>query len=138
MFAEFESLVHAHAEQGGGLTLDFFKATYRSLLDQYFGPRVKLDDVSALEGLRIPHFYGAFYVYKYATGLSASMALSARVLSGGTSEREQYLAFLKSGGSRFPLESLKLAGVDMAQPEPVRSALKVFTSYLNELESLMA
>jgi oligoendopeptidase F len=136
MFAEFEHQVHAHAEAGGGLTLDSFKETYRKLLDQYFGPQVKLEDVSALEGLRIPHFYGAFYVYKYATGLSAALALSARVLEGGDAEREQYLAFLRSGGSRFPLASLKLAGVDMAQPEPVRSALKVFERYLNELEAL--
>lgn len=137
MFAEFEHVVHSHAEAGGGLTLDFFKATYRGLLEQYFGPEVQLEDVSALEGLRIPHFYGAFYVYKYATGLSASLALSDRVLKGGTAEREQYLAFLKSGGSRFPLESLKLAGVDMAQPGPVQQALGVFEGYLAELEKLV-
>jgi oligoendopeptidase F len=136
MFAEFEHLVHAHAEAGGGLTLDYFQATYRSLLEAYFGPEVVLEDVSSLEGLRIPHFYGAFYVYKYATGLSASLALSQRVLSGGEAERDQYLAFLRSGGSRFPLESLKLAGVDMAQPEPVRRALQVFEGYLDELEAL--
>jgi len=136
MFAEFEYQVHAHAEAGGGLTLDFFQATYRRLLEQYFGPRVKLEDHSSLEGLRIPHFYGAFYVYKYATGLSAALALSHRVLAGGAAERDQYLNFLKSGGSRFPLESLRLAGVDMAQPEAVRSALKVFEGYLDELEAL--
>jgi len=136
MFAEFEHQVHAHAEAGGGLTLDYFKTTYRALLDRYFGPQVELEDHSALEGLRIPHFYGAFYVYKYATGLSAALALSDRVLKGGVAERDQYLAFLKSGGSRFPLESLKLAGVDMAQPEPVRRALQVFAGYLDELETL--
>jgi len=136
MFAEFEQKVHEFAESGGGLTLDFFKETYRKLLELYFGPGVKLEEVSALEGLRIPHFYGAFYVYKYATGLSAALALSNRVLKGGETEREQYLSFLRSGGSLFPLESLKLAGVDMAQPETVRSALKVFAGYLDELENL--
>lgn len=136
MFAEFEHQVHAHAEAGGGLTLDYFKQTYRALLEQYFGPAVRLEDESALEGLRIPHFYGGFYVYKYATGLSAAMALSHRVLNGGAAERDQYLSFLRSGGSRFPLESLKLAGVDMASPEPVRAALKVFSGYLDELEAL--
>jgi len=136
MFAEFEHQVHAHAEAGGGLTLDYFKATYRRLLEQYFGPKVQLEDNSALEGLRIPHFYGAFYVYKYATGLSASLALSDRVLQGGAAERDQYLSFLRSGGSRFPLESLKLAGVDMSRPEPVRQALKVFEASLDELEKL--
>jgi oligoendopeptidase F len=135
MFAEFEHQVHAHAEAGGGLTLDYFKQTYRALLEQYFGPAVQLEDNSALEGLRIPHFYGGFYVYKYATGLSAAMALAHRVLNGGTAERDQYLSFLRSGGSRFPLESLKLAGVDMASPQPVRDALKVFSGYLDQLEA---
>jgi oligoendopeptidase F len=135
MFAEFEHQVHAHAEAGGGLTLDYFKQTYRALLEQYFGPDVQLEDNSALEGLRIPHFYGGFYVYKYATGLSAAMALANRVLQGGDAEREQYLSFLRSGGSRFPLESLKLAGVDMASPQPVRDALKVFSGYLDQLEA---
>ncbi len=137
MFAEFEHQVHAHAEAGGGLTLDYFKQTYRALLEQYFGPAVTLEDNSALEGLRIPHFYGGFYVYKYATGLSAAMALAHRVLHGGTAERDQYLSFLRSGGSRFPLESLQLAGVDMASPQPVRDALKVFAGYLDQLESLI-
>ena len=136
MFAEFEYLVHDHSEKGGGLTLDYFQETYRNLLARYFGPGVELEPYSSLEGLRIPHFYGAFYVYKYATGLSAALALSARVLSGGEAERDQYLAFLRSGGSRFPLESLKLAGVDMSQPGPVKSALKVFEGYLNEFEAL--
>lgn len=136
MFAEFEQLVHRHAEAGRGLTLEFFQTTYRRLLEQYFGPRVDFEDYSSLEGLRIPHFYGAFYVYKYATGLSASLALSKRVLEGGTPERDQYLNFLKSGGSRFPLESLKLAGVDMSEPGPVRSAINVFAGYLDELEQL--
>jgi len=136
MFAEFEHRVHQHAEAGGGLTLDYFQETYGELLRTYFGPKVKLDPVSSLEGLRIPHFYGAFYVYKYATGLSAAMALSQRVLHGGQTERDQYLSFLKSGGSRFPLQSLALAGVDMSRPEPVRSALNVFSGLLDELESL--
>ena len=138
MFAEFEHQVHAQAEAGGGLTLDSFKQTYRALLERYFGPDVQLEEHSALEGLRIPHFYGGFYVYKYATGLSAAMALASRVLNGGNAEREQYLSFLRSGGSRFPLESLKLAGVDMSSPQPVRDALKVFSGYLDQLEALTA
>jgi oligoendopeptidase F len=82
------------------------------------------ENVSDMEGLRIPHFYNAFYVYKYATGLSASIALSEKVLHGGMAERDAYLDFLKSGGSRFPIESLKLAGVDMSTPEPVEAACR--------------
>jgi len=138
MFAEFEHLVHEKAEAGEGLTLDLFKTLYRGLLEQYFGPAVQLEACSGLECLRIPHFYSPFYVYKYATGLSASMALSDQVLNGGETERKQYLEFLGSGGSRFPLESLKLAGVDMSSPEPIQKAIGVFSRLLDELEALTA
>ncbi|NNM53111.1 MAG: oligoendopeptidase F [Spirochaetales bacterium] len=137
MFAEFEHLVHQHAEEGGALTLEYFRSTYRGLLGAYFGSAVELPEEASLEGLRIPHFYNAFYVYKYATGLSAAIALSDRVLKGGEKEREQYLGFLKSGGSRFPLESLKEAGVDMSQPEPIQRAMEVFGRRLDELERLL-
>ena len=126
MFAEFEHLVHDMAEKGTPLTLDTFRQTYRELLQKYFGEQMVLEEVSDLEGLRIPHFYRAFYVYKYATGLSAAIALSERVLKGGVRERDDYLAFLKSGGSRFPLESLAVAGVDMSKPAPVRGAMTRF------------
>jgi len=106
----------------------------RILLEKYFGPHVVLDKEADLEGLRIPHFYNAFYVYKYATGLSAAMALVQRVWEGGESEREDYMNFLKSGGSRFPLDSLKAAGVDMSRPEAVNRALGYFASLVDRLE----
>lgn len=137
MFAEFEHLVHAHSEAGGGLTLEYFKTTYKKLLEEYFGPAMVFEENSALEGLRIPHFYSAFYVYKYATGISAAMALSDKVLNGGEKERTDYLNFLKSGGSKYPLESLKLAGVDLSTPEPVLRAIQVFEKRLDELEKLL-
>jgi oligoendopeptidase F len=92
---------------------------------------------SDLEGLRIPHFYRAFYVYKYATGISAALALAERVLSGGTAEQADYFAFLKSGGSRFPIESLAAAGVDMSSPEPVQAACSSFARLVDELEKLL-
>jgi len=136
MFAEFERDTHAMAESGKPLTLDSLREVYRRLLSDYFGEAMNLEEVSDLEGLRIPHFYRAFYVYKYATGLSAAMALSTRVLEGGASERGDYLNFLKSGGSKFPIESLKLAGVDMSRPEPVDSALKRFASLVKEFRGL--
>jgi oligoendopeptidase F len=102
---------------------------------------MRLEAESDLEGLRIPHFYNAFYVYKYATGISASIALSERVLAGaarGSSrEREDYFAFLRSGGSRFPIESLKLAGVDMSKPEPVRAACASLSHWSGELKRLL-
>ena len=137
MFAEFEHLTHAMAERGEPLTVESLRAAYRQLLERYFGPELKLEEVSDLEGLRIPHFYNAFYVYKYATGLAAAVALAEGVLAGGTEARDRYMAFLRSGGSRYPLQSLQLAGVDMSSPEPVRQALQVFGSLVGQLEQLL-
>ncbi len=137
MFAEFEHITHQMAEEGTPLTVDSLRSTYRNLLSQYFGPNVALDDVSDIEGLRIPHFYRAFYVYKYATGLSAAVVLAQMVMDGDEVERDRYLAFLQSGGSRFPLESLRLAGVDMTTPDPVRGALNRFAGSVNELQRLL-
>jgi len=137
MFAEFEHRVHALEEGGTPLTVDVLRSEYRALLTKYFGPAMVFEDESDLEGLRIPHFYGAFYVYKYATGISASLALAERVLSGGKQEREDYFSFLKSGGSRFPIESLKMAGVDMSRPEPIQAACDTFARLVQELEGLL-
>lgn len=137
MFAEYEAVTHAMAEAGEALTVDSLRAAYRKLLEKYFGPRMRLEAVSDLEGLRIPHFYNAFYVYKYSTGISASIALSERVLRGGAAERDAYFAFLKSGGSRFPIEALKVAGVDMSSPEPVRMACARFADDVRTLGKLL-
>jgi oligoendopeptidase F len=137
MFAEYEARSHAIVEAGDSLTLDVMRSEYRKLLEKYFGPGMVLEEQSDLECLRIPHFYNAYYVYKYATGLSASVALSNRVLSGGEREREDYFAFLRSGGSRFPIESLKVAGVDMSRPEPVAAACAEFGRWTAELRRLL-
>ncbi len=137
MFAEFEHLIHRAVEDGDALTVDSLRATYRSLIEAYFGPDVQLPDLLTLEGLRIPHFYRSFYVYKYATGISAAIGLSRRVLEGGDTERNDYFAFLKSGGSRYPIDSLRLAGVDMEEPEPIRVAMDVFRQRLDQLESAL-
>ncbi|MFI0347851.1 MAG: oligoendopeptidase F [Chthoniobacterales bacterium] len=136
MFAEFEKITHAAEEAGEALTLDFFKKTYRELLDVYFGPGVVIDDVLELECLRIPHFYSAFYVYKYATGISAAVALATNVLKTGDASR--YLDFLRSGGSRFPIETLATAGVSMDSPTPVNAILDLFERRVHELETAMA
>jgi oligoendopeptidase F len=137
MFAEFEDITHKMAEAGQPLTVDSLRSEYKKLLITYFGPAITLEKESDLEGLRIPHFYSAFYVYKYATGLSAAIALSRQVLTGGEKEREDYLTFLKSGGSRFPIESLKVAGVDMSKPEPVKAATEHFSHLVKEFRSLI-
>ncbi|MDR0383065.1 MAG: oligoendopeptidase F [Spirochaetaceae bacterium] len=138
MFAEYEKRTHELEEGGTPLTADVLRSEYRLLLEKYFGPGMKLEAESDLEGLRIPHFYNAFYVYKYSTGISASLALAERVLSGGETERNDYFAFLKSGGSRFPIDSLKLAGVDMSDSAPVKAACGVFEKLVNDLETLLA
>lgn len=137
MFAEFEKIIHAIEERGDALTLDVFKQEYRALLQAYFGPGVVLDPQLDLECLRIPHFYNAFYVYKYATGISAAVALSERVLSQQPGAVDAYLNFLKSGGSKFPLETLRDAGVDMTTPAPIESTLRLFERRLTELETLL-
>ena len=137
MFAEFEKITHEMCEAGEPLTLDAFKSVYSGLLKDYFGPDFVIDDELSLECLRIPHFYRAFYVYKYATGLSAAIALSQRVLQGGPAELNDYLNFLKGGCSQYPLDLLRDAGVDLETPEPVDTALGHFASLVDELESLL-
>jgi oligoendopeptidase F len=137
MFAEFEHVVHALAESGEPLTVEAVTSEYRKLLEAYFGPAFEIDEELKLECFRIPHFYRAFYVYKYATGLSAAIALSDRVLGGGQRELDDYLSFLKGGCSKDPLDLLKDAGVDMTTPAPVRAALDRFEALVTELEELL-
>src|SRR6266487_3573903 len=137
MFAEFEKIIHAIEEIGDALTLDVFKSEYRKLLEAYFAKNFMLDPELDLECLRIPHFYHAFYVYKYATGISAAVALSERVLSGESESVDAYLNFLRSGGSKFPLETLKAAGVDMTTSAPIESTLRLFEQRLDQLEGLL-
>ncbi len=137
MFAEFEKIIHALEESGDALTLDVFKSEYHKLLAAYFAQNFVLDPQLDLECLRIPHFYSAFYVYKYATGISAAVALSERVLAGDSGSIEAYLNFLRSGGYKFPLETLKTAGVDMTTSAPIESTLRLFERRLSELESLL-
>lgn len=137
MFAEFELKCHESVENGTPLSTESIRKIYRELLEQYFGPEMHFEKESDMEGLRIPHFYNAFYVYKYATGISASLALAKRVTEGGDREREDYFKFLKSGGSRYPIESLKIAGVDMESTEPVQAALDTFRDLVDQLEKLL-
>ncbi len=145
MFAEFEKLTHAMEEAGEPVTLDTIRTAYRGLLDAYFGPEFTIDSELELECLRIPHFYSAFYVYKYATGLSAAVALSEQVLGekasgvrGQESAVARYLGFLRSGGTRFPIPTLREAGVDMSSPAPVEATLQLFARRVEELEQLLA
>ncbi len=137
MFAEFELKTHELVENGTPLTAELLRKTYRELLELYFGPAMHFESNSDMEGLRIPHFYSAFYVYKYATGISAALALAKRVTNGGEKEKNDYFEFLKSGGSRYPIESLRIAGVDMESVQPVQDACDTFKQIVDELKKLL-
>ena len=137
MFAEFEQRIHEAEEKGVALTLDFFRICYRELLEAYLGEAMEIEPELELECLRIPHFYSAFYVYKYAIGLSAAIALSRKVLAGEGGAVERVHGFLRSGGSRPPLDTLRTAGVDMESPAPVESALNLFAERVDELEKVL-
>ena len=137
MFAEFEKITHGIVEDEKPLTLETMRSVYRALLEAYFGGALVIDDVLELECLRIPHFYSAFYVYKYATGISAAITLADRVLTEGGVARDAYRKFLTLGGSAFPIEELKIAGVNMSLPEPVDHALAHFGKLTDELENLL-
>ncbi len=138
MFAEFEQLVHGQAEQGEPLTADRLSAMYHELNEKYYGAEAVLDELIDIEWARVPHFYYNFYVYQYATGISASSALVQQILREGKPAVERYLKFLSSGSSEYSIELLKKAGVDMTSPEPVRQALQLFDRHLAELEELIS
>lgn len=133
MFAEFELKVAELTAQGAGITADALCGIYKELNAQYFGDGITLDENIALEWARIPHFYYRFYVYQYATGFAAAIALSQRILDLGEQGREDYLGFLKGGSSKPPIDLLRGAGVDMLSPEPVEDALKLFDEMVDEM-----
>lgn len=137
MFAEFELAAHRLVEEGGSLTAQWLCETYDRLNTLYFGEALSHDDMIQYEWARIPHFYRAYYVYQYATGFSAATAIAGRILSEGSTAVEDYKKFLKTGSSMYPVDELKIAGVDMTSPEPVRDAMKTFEALIDELESLL-
>lgn len=137
MFAEFELLVHQLVEKGTPLTHQLLKEEYKQLNRKYFGPSVVIDEEIGIEWARIPHFYYNFYVYQYATGISAALALSEKVLKGGQSDQKAYLDFLRGGSSKYPIDLLKGAGVDMTTSLPVKAAINKFGERLTELENLL-
>ena len=137
MFAEFEQQIHSRAEKGEPLTADSLSALYHGLNEKYYGGETFIDELIDIEWARIPHFYSSFYVYQYATGISAASALVQQILHEGKPAVERYLKFLSSGSSDYSIELLKKAGVDMTSPEPIRQALALFESHLAQMEELM-
>lgn len=137
MFAEFEKMIHEKVEQGDALNAQELCDMYYGLNKKYFGEEVTVDEDIAMEWSRIPHFYSSFYVYKYATGFSSATAIAEKILTEGKPAVDKYIEFLKSGGSNYPLELLKIAGVDLSTPQPIQDALNVFEKTLDELEELL-
>jgi oligoendopeptidase F len=137
MFAEFEMITHRMVEQGESLTAEALCKVYHDLNVAYFGKDIVIDPEIDMEWARIPHFYNAFYVYQYATGYSAAIALSRRILNEGKPAVDDYIRFLSSGSSNYPIELLKAAGVDMSTKEPVNQALALFKELLDQMEELM-
>ena len=137
LFAEFELNIGRMVQEGKTLTADALCAEYRRLNQLYYGPDIVLDDEIAMEWARIPHFYYNYYVFQYATGYSAAIALSRRILKEGAPAVKDYVEFLSGGCSKSPIDLLKGAGVDMTGPEPVAQALQLFGELLDEMEALM-
>ena len=137
MFAEFEKITHEMAQRKEPLTAEILNDIYYKLNEQYFGEDIVIDQEIALEWARIPHFYTPFYVYQYATGYSAAIAISRKILSGDEKTKEGYFKFLSGGSSMNPIDLLKLCDVDMTTKEPVESALKLFGELLDQMEALM-
>lgn len=138
MLAEFELAAHDRAEAGEGLSGEKFSGIFLDLLKRYHGPKVAMDPVYGNEWAYIPHFYNAFYVYQYATCIAAGNFFARAILSGGAKERDNYLAVLKAGGSDYPVEILKRAGLDMTSPAPYRAMVQTLKETLDEVEALMA
>jgi oligoendopeptidase F len=136
MFAEFELKINQLNENGEGVTADACTEIYRDLQKLYFGDGIVIDDEICHEWARIPHFYYNYYVYQYSTGFAAAMALSQRILTLGEPAVKDYIGFLSGGSSKTPIELLRGAGVDMASPEPVLSAIKVFDGLIDEMNEL--
>jgi oligoendopeptidase F len=137
MFAEFELKMGEMVQAGIPLTAAKLCEEYKKLNELYFGPDMVCDDHIAMEWARIPHFYYNYYVFQYATGYSAAIALSQKILKEGAPAVEKYLEFLSGGRSKPPVELLKGAGVDMSSPEPVNEALALFGRLLDEMEQLV-
>jgi oligoendopeptidase F len=138
MFAEFELIAHDKAEAGEGMSGEKFNAIYFDLLKRYHGPRLGLEPEYANEWAFIPHFYNSFYVYQYATCIAAATFFTQSILTGGAKERDNFLSVLKAGGSDYPVEILKRAGLDMTSPAPYRALVADFASVLDQAEALVA
>jgi len=137
MLAEFELVIHERVESGGALSADFFRSSIRDIFQKYWGPELVVDSLYELDGLRIPHFYGQYYVYQYSTCYAAAQMLSERLMKKEKGIQETYVRFLGTGSSKYPVDILKEAGVDMTTPEPVAGTIRLFSELVDEMEALL-
>jgi oligoendopeptidase F len=137
MFSEFEKAIHDQVEQGGALSAESMRKIYRDLYLKYWGPDLSMEEWQDLGGLRIPHFYTSYYVFQYATSYAAAQAFSQKILAGDTEARDKYLHLLTLGGSKYPVDELKEAGVDMTKPEAVDATVKLFSQLVDQMDKLL-
>jgi oligoendopeptidase F len=136
-FSEFELAIHEQIEKGGALSTDYFRKTYRDIYQKYWGPELVLDSLNEIGGIRIPHFYRAYYVYQYAVGYVAAQALSQKIINNEKGALEAYQRFLSTGQSKYPIDILKDAGVDLTTPDPVARTIQLFGELVDEMEKLL-
>ena len=137
MFSEFELAIHEQVENGGALSADFMRQTYRDIYQKFWGPELVIGDIYDLGGMRIPHFYREYYVFQYATSYSAALAISQRIREKDKGALDAYLRFLQLGSSEYPVDILKQAGVDMTTPEPINRTIDLFSRLVDQMEQLL-
>lgn len=137
MFSEFELAVHERIEAGEAVSVDYFRKTYRDIYQKYLGPDLVIGENNDMSGMKIPHFYRQYYVYQYATGIAAGEALSQAILEKGQPAIAAYMKFLATGSSKYPVDILKEAGVDITSPEPVKRTIKLFGDLVDQMEALL-
>jgi len=138
MFAEFELAIHDQVESGGAVSVDYFRKTYRDIFQKYYGPDLVIGPNNDMGCLKLYHFYRTYYVYQYATSYAAAQALSQKILEGDQKALQAYLEFLKTGSSKYPIDVLKDAGVDMNSPEPIDRTLKLFGELIDQMDQLLS
>lgn len=137
MFAEFELAIHTHMENGGAFSADYFRKTFSDIYGKYWGEALTVDELSGMLGMVIPHFYWQYYVYQYATCFAAAQLMSQKIVDGDEGYLDIYMKFLSTGSSKYPVDILKDAGVDMTKPEPILHTIKLFGNLVDELEELL-
>jgi oligoendopeptidase F len=137
MFAEFELAIHTHMENGGAFSADYFRKTFSDIYRKYWGEALTIDDLSGMLGMIVPHFYWQYYVYQYATCFAAAQLMSQKIIDGDEGYLDIYMKFLSTGSSKYPVDILKDAGVDMTKPEPILHTIRLFSDLVNELEMLL-